>query len=103
MTSDPRPSVPLPRSERAENLVPVERFCLGGWDGCKEIYTGGHRCEYMDGHKGRCKCICGATTTEKPPSWDCDHAEGGGWIETESGSELRCLLCGDPLAKGWSE
>lgn len=34
---------------------------------------------------------------------DCDHAEGGGWIETENGSELRCLLCGEVLVKGWSD
>jgi hypothetical protein len=41
-------------------------YCLNGWGpgGC--IYTGGHYCDRLAGHAGRCRCVCGATTTRRP-------------------------------------
>lgn len=50
----------------ARNWV-TDPWCLNGWAGCRESYTRGHYCERDYQHKGRCKCICGATTTTTPP------------------------------------
>jgi hypothetical protein len=41
-------------------------YCLNGWAGTKRKpgcdYTGGHGCDKLANHKGRCRCVCGATT-----------------------------------------
>lgn len=45
--------------------------CLNGWAGTKRkpacTYSGGHYCDKLRGHKGKCKCSCGATSSTKPP------------------------------------
>ena len=45
----------------------TDPWCLNGWDGCKENYTGGHMCTRDYQHLGRCVCICEATTTRPAP------------------------------------
>jgi hypothetical protein len=44
--------------------------CTNGWKGTARSpacnYTGGHYCNKLLGHKGKCKCWCGATTSLKP-------------------------------------
>jgi len=45
----------------------TDPWCLNGWDGCTESYTGGHYCEKNYQHNGRCICLCEATTTITPP------------------------------------
>jgi hypothetical protein len=42
--------------------------CTNGWGGTAERpscnYTGGHFCELLAGHKGRCRCTCGCPEPE---------------------------------------
>ena len=45
----------------------TDPWCLNGWDGCTEWYTGGHYCQRDYQHKGRCVCVCKATTTRPAP------------------------------------
>lgn len=46
---------------------PPETVCTNGWDGTLRKpacnYTGGHFCDRLKGHKGRCRCSCGSTCT----------------------------------------
>ncbi len=45
--------------------------CLNGWAGTNRRpscnYTGGHFCDKLRDHKGRCRCSCGSTSSTKPP------------------------------------
>lgn len=39
------------------------KHCTWGWagrPGCN--YTGGHFCDRLAGHKGKCRCACGKTS-----------------------------------------
>jgi hypothetical protein len=43
-----------------------DRFaCLYCWLGCSEVYTGIHACVRKEDHRGRHRCVCGATSTGK--------------------------------------
>ena len=42
-----------------------ENVCHVGWDGCRGWYSRGHICDRDAGHKGACRCACGATTRRK--------------------------------------
>jgi hypothetical protein len=43
-------------------LVVHDHYCLNGWPSRKPCnYTGGCYCVRDDGHKGRCRCVCGST------------------------------------------
>jgi hypothetical protein len=46
--------------------VDTRKHCTNGWKGTKRKpacdYTGGHGCNLLANHKGRCRCSCGAVT-----------------------------------------
>ena len=51
--------------------LPPGTICTNGWDGggrhrpaCN--YTGGHYCCLPKGHKGKCRCSCGSTSSTDP-------------------------------------
>lgn len=52
-------------------VVDSSLYCMNGWAGsvfgrrrsCS--YTGGHSCDRLVNHQGRCRCACGATSTVK--------------------------------------
>lgn len=61
-------------------------YCLNGWKtpkGKAHTYTGGCYCDRENGHKGRCRCDCGSTSTTTPPAWP-----------AQTGDDGRCPRCG---------
>lgn len=51
----------------AVKVLDNKYLCLNGWSGTSKKpscnYTGGHFCDLLVNHAGRCRCACGATTT----------------------------------------
>ena len=45
--------------------VDTRPHCTNGWNQTKKFpsccYAGGHFCDRLRGHKGKCQCVCGAT------------------------------------------
>jgi hypothetical protein len=56
----------LPLLNEMARLAKIEKGCSNGWGpgGCS--YTGGCYCDRPYGHTGRCRCVCGRTTTKRP-------------------------------------
>lgn len=52
--------------------LPPGTWCLNGWKTAKGkycSYTGGCYCDRENGHSGRCRCVCGSTSSTTPPEW----------------------------------
>jgi hypothetical protein len=53
-------------------ILKVDRrpHCTNGWGPTKKFpgcnYTGGHFCDKLAKHKGRCRCACGSVSKTKP-------------------------------------
>jgi len=50
-------------------ILDRRKHCPNGWGATKKKpscnYTGGHFCERLESHTGRCRCVCGATRVSR--------------------------------------